>query len=275
MNITGKTFATKKDEIAYMVANKSAIIELKKSVIKNTDGVVIGFTDSSDQNNVIKELTTSTKDDTADVIKRTIVGNTYNYLDSHMDVHLDGTFTKSIKEKQGRIHHLHDHIHRMTAKVGKFTDVYEKEVKWRDLGFDLKGTTTALMADSDIKKVLNADIFEQYKSGEVDQHSVGMYYVKIEFAVDDEDYEAENKVWKAYIDKIGNREKAEERGYFWAVKEAKLIEISAVLMGSNDLTPTVEAKNIEPSADTQNKGAGESHSNDSERDSDDTYIYFL
>jgi len=34
-----------------------------------------------------------------------------------------------------------------------------------------------------------------------------------------------------------------EQGYFWAVKEAKLIEISAVLEGSNELTPTIDAKN--------------------------------
>jgi hypothetical protein len=74
-----------------------------------------------------------------------------------------------------------------------------------------------------------------------------MQYVKIDLAVNDSQYEEEYKVWSDNIDQIGNREHAEEKGYFWLVREAKLIEISAVLMGSNTLTPTIN----EPSKDTQ------------------------
>ena len=90
-----------------------------------------------------------------------------------------------------------------------------------------------------------------------------MYYVKVELAVNDAEEIEEYKVWNQYINDIGNKELAEENGYFWAVKEAKLIEISAVLEGSNSLTPTIEAKDIEPlledtqktepSLDTQSK----------------------
>ena len=69
----------------------------------------------------------------------------------------------------------------------------------------------------------------------VDQHSVGMQYVKIDLAVNDEDYEEEYKLWQDNIDQIGNKEQAEQKGYFWLVREAKLIEISAVLLGSNEL----------------------------------------
>ena len=80
-----------------------------------------------------------------------------------------------------------------------------------------------------------------------------MYYVKIDFAVNDKEHKAEFKTWNDNIENIGNREKAEELGYFYAVKEAKLVEISAVLQGSNELTPTIEAKDIEPLKDTQNE----------------------
>ena len=60
-----------------------------------------------------------------------------------------------------------------------------------------------------------------------------MYYVKVDFAVNDSEHKEEYKVWKDNIDKIGNKEKAEELGHFYAVKEAKLVEISAVFQGSN------------------------------------------
>jgi hypothetical protein len=85
---------------------------------------------------------------------------------------------------------------------------------------------------------------------------VGMQYVKIDLAVNDEDEEEEYKVWQDNIGKIANREAVEKEGFFWLVREAKLIEISAVLMGSNPITPTLEAakstsETTEPSNDTQ------------------------
>jgi hypothetical protein len=36
-----------------------------------------------------------------------------------------------------------------------------------------------------------------------------------------------------------------EDGYFWAVKQGKLLEVSAVLRGANELTPTLENKAYE------------------------------
>ena len=47
------------------------------------------------------------------------------------------------------------------------------------------------------------------------------------------------------------KEQAEEQGYFWAVTQAKLIEGSAVVLGSNPITPTLSNKNDEPLKDTQ------------------------
>jgi hypothetical protein len=247
MKITGKTFATKKEEIDYLVKHNKEIIEFKKAVVKHTTPT----TTDKESCSTVKALSTSKEHDTDNVIKRTVIGNTYNWLDSHGDVHLDGTFGKSISERQNKIWHLHDHEQKITAKVGVPSKIYEETVQWSDLGIKKAGTTTALMMDSDIRKDYNNLIFQEYKDGNIDQHSVGMYYVKIDFAVNDKDHKAEFKTWNDNIDKIGNREKAEELGYFYAVKEAKLVEISAVLQGSNELTPTIEAKDIEPEQSTQ------------------------
>jgi hypothetical protein len=104
----------------------------------------------------------------------------------------------------------------------------------------------ALFMDSRIIKGYNERIFNEYANGLINQHSVGMQYVKIDLAVNDEDEEDEYKVWTDNIDSLGNKEEAEKLGYFWLVREAKLIEISAVLLGSNSLTHT-----IEPLKDTQ------------------------
>jgi len=121
--------------------------------------------------------------------------------------------------------------------------------------------TEALMMDTEIFKDYNSQIFNAYKSNKINQHSVGMQYVKIDLAINDESSETEYKVWSDNIDSLGNKEKAIEKGYFWLVREAKLIEISAVLAGSNELTPTMQEDNAEadkitseinePSNDTQ------------------------
>ena len=233
----------------HLVKNKAEIMEMKKATKKTH---VFTPYISDDLSSTNKTLHTSTENDTETMLKRTIVGNTYNWLDSHGDVHVGSTFSKSISERKNKIWHLHDHEYKLTSKVGTPTKIYEQQIRWKDLGVDKAGTTTSLFMESNIKKSYNELIFDSYKAGDIDQHSVGMYYVKMDLAINDEDYPEEKAVFDQYIDQIGNKEKALEMGYFWAVKEAKLIEISAVLEGSNELTPTIDAKHIEPEKSTQN-----------------------
>lgn len=236
---TIKQFASKKEFFNYLIANKKELIEFKKSVLKFCDAFGAKDTEAT----VIKGLNTNYTDDIASgVIKRTIIGNTYNWMDSHDDVHLDGVFAKSISERQDKIWHLHDHVHQLAAKVGKPISIYEKSVKWKDLGIEKTGSTMALFMDTNIMKSYNAMIFSDYIAKEINQHSVGMYYVNIDLAINDPESKEEFSQWNKYFNLIGNKEKAEEKGFFWAVKEAKLIEISGVLAGSNELTPTVENK---------------------------------
>jgi hypothetical protein len=66
-----------------------------------------------------------------------------------------------------------------------------------------------------------------------------MQYVRMDLAVNDDEYKDEFKTWQEVYPLLGNPEEADKDGYFWAVREAKLIEVSAVLLGSNVLTPTL------------------------------------
>jgi hypothetical protein len=94
-------------------------------------------------------------------------------------------------------------------------------------------------------------MLNQYANGWVKNHSVGMRYVKLDLAINSEaEWNKEEKaVWDKYYSLIANKDVADEKGYFWAVTEAKIIEGSAVVMGSNSATPTLNNKQ-EPSDDT-------------------------
>lgn len=74
----------------------------------------------------------------------------------------------------------------------------------------------------------------------------------VEFAINSAaDWAKEEKaVWDKYYPDIVNKEDVDERGYFLAVKEQKIIENSAVLKGSNPATPTIS---VEPVSDTSTK----------------------
>jgi hypothetical protein len=96
--------------------------------------------------------------------------------------------------------------------------------------------------ESQIEKRLNERVYEEYKDDNVDQHSVGMVYVKVDIGINDENYKAEYATWSEVYPLLGNKEVADMKGYFFAVREAKLIEVSAVLLGSNELTPTLNNK---------------------------------
>jgi hypothetical protein len=236
MKIDKSKYQSKSDLLAFVKANKTDLIEMKRHQIKFTDA----FGTSIFEQKTTKALNTSYQDDPdSGVIKRTIIGNTYNWLDSHDDVHVEGIFTKSINERKDKIWHLHDHLHQITAKVGKPMQIYEKQLHWADLGVSKNAMTTSLFMDSEISKQMNPAIFNDYLKNDINQHSVGMVYVKVEVAMDDEGEKEEFSNWNKYLPILGNPDRAIKQGYFFVIKEAKLIEISAVLEGSNELTPTV------------------------------------
>ncbi|HTJ53733.1 MAG TPA: hypothetical protein VL443_29965 [Cyclobacteriaceae bacterium] len=242
-----------KELFCYIKANKSAIIDMKKSVTKHADAVTI--TMAKKANRATKDYLFENDEQTG-TLKRTIVMNTYNWLDSHDDVHQNNLFAKSIKDRGNKIPHLHDHIFQLDARVGMPISWQEKAVPWSDLGVDEPGNTMCLLCESEIMKDLNKQVYKDYLNGRIDQHSVGMQYVKLDMAINDPDYEDEYKVWQSTIDSIGNKSDAIDQGYYFVVYEAKLAEGSCVLLGSNELTPTLGQK-FEPLKDTQEKSHSE------------------
>lgn len=232
-------FEKKEDRINYLIKNKKELINLKKSAVKYCDAF------STVYNKIPKSIQKGSENDSETLIK-TIVGNTYNWMDSHDDVHLNGVFSKSISEKSREVFHLRDHEYKISAKIGNPISIIEQDISWTALGVNKQGNTQALIMQSEIiNDEYNKRFYNDYKLGKINQHSVGMQYIKLDLAINDPEDEEAYKVWNDNINKIANKEKAEALGYFWAVKEAKLIEISAVLVGSNELTPTINS-NQEP-----------------------------
>ena len=251
MRIDLPKFANKSDLYAFLVKRKEDIFQAKCNEVKKSD---VSFNVPYDKLAPVIKVA-STNEDTDTEIKRTIIGNTYYWMDSHEDVHLSKCFDVSIKQRGfKKIRHYHDHLNQLTAEVGKFQKIYEQPIAWKLLGIDKEGETESLFADSNIKKAYNEKIFTMYKDGDIDQHSVGLQYVQLGMAINDPEYPKEYAEWNAVYPLLGNPEEADKKGYFFTVKEAKLFEISCVPEGSNSLTPTLELdKDIDPSDDSQLK----------------------
>lgn len=240
--ITIPTFETKKELYKFLVENKEALIAQKMSTIKEADG----FDYSPLLLNELGEngfANKSESDELATSIKAKLVINTTNIMDSHKDVHIPGLWNKSIKENK-RILHVQEHKSNEFNKIiasGDDLKVSVKNYTWRELGYDADGETEALIFDSNIKAERNSYMFDQYLKGYVNNHSVGMGYVKLGMAINDDDYPAEKALWDKYFPEIVNYKDAEKQGYFWAVTEAKVFEGSSVPLGSNPITPTLQA----------------------------------
>ena len=245
--------------IEEIVRNKATLIAQKKAVIKYADGIFTDFHAPTLDKVLTIKADTENEDPTKLQVKAVI--NTTNILDSHGDVHIKGIWTKSLKENKN-IMHIQEHQMKFDAIIsdGKDLKATAKTYTFKDLGYNLEGETQALIFDSVVKMERNKFMFDQYHKGLVKNHSVGMRYVKLFLAVNDEDYKEEKAIWDKYYPSIANKEVADSQGYFWAVTEAKVIEGSAVPIGSNQITPTIEVNEaaskgtsptIEPSKDTQ------------------------
>lgn len=249
-------FEKKNELIDFLVKNKSTLIAQKMNSFKCADAFESGYAcdpaiektiDFTNKNDIDTEELLS-----KDKFKVVAVINTTNIMDSHKDVHLPNIWKKSLKENK-RIMHLQEHKGQSFDAIisdGNDLKAYTKTMTWKELGYEMKGETQALVFESTVKRERNPYMHTQYAKGYVQNHSVGMRYVKMDLAVNDDRYEEEFKNWEKYADSIVNKAEAEENGYFWAVTEAKVIEGSAVPMGSNHITPTLSIKN-EPLDDTQ------------------------
>jgi hypothetical protein len=232
-NLKGKALSE------FLLANKTDIIAQKKAMIKRTDPVSCHpslFNIKGDK--VIKAAIEDIALD-ATSVRVKVVANTALFMDSQLDVLIPDCWKTSIKQRKGMIPHLHDHIHEIGAEVGDVADIYSQDISLSDLGLNKSGKTQCLIFETDVKKSYNELVFNKYRNGKIKQHSIGLQYVKMDFAINDEESEKEYNFWKKYFDQLINPEAAEERGFFFVIQEIKLLENSCVLFGSNELTPTL------------------------------------
>lgn len=263
MRIDTSKFSSKKELFNFLVKNKQTIKAHKKAAIKHADGALTNYSIfNKNSYQIIKSNSPIPMDELGDSIKTKLIINTTNLVDSHKDLHLPGIWTKSLQENK-RLLHLQEHKQGFENIISDGEDLKAstESFTFKDLGFDLIGETQALVFESNVTKDRNEFMFNQYAKGFVKEHSVGMYYVKLFLAVNDKDFSEEFEIWDKHIDSAANKDDVLEDGFFWAVTEAKAIEGSAVPLGSNFATPTLDnnIKNIEsgnhstiePSIDTQ------------------------
>jgi hypothetical protein len=255
-----KEFATKEELFKALKENKSTLIAQKKMITKEADAMLHYVSVDNGKGEAVKAESINLSD--VNKINAKLVINTTGILDSHGDVHIKGIWNKSAKE-QKNILLLQEHKMTFDHIITDNVNVSVNTMKWADLGYNYKGDTDALTFNAEISKERNPFMFEQYSKGYVKEHSVGMRYVKLELAINsDSKYDEEEKaVWDKYYSEIVNKEVADEQGYFWAVTEAKIIEGSAVVKGSNFATPTISVEAVkdtptdkeEPLIDTLNE----------------------
>jgi hypothetical protein len=236
------------------------LIAQKKMEIKWADGFHFNNTFYCEKENSFKSY--SEKEETPIMDGRDTLGvkaiiNTTNIIDSHMDMHIPKIWDISLKQNK-QVMHLQEHKNSFDTILssGKDLKAYTETYTWKELGFKFDGKTQALEFDSTIKASRNSGskfMIGQYANKYVNNHSVGMYYVRLIMCIGDENYGAEYEAWEKYLPMAVNPEVAEDRGYFWAVTEAKCIEGSAVPLGSNYATPTISI---------EDKGAPENHKPD-------------
>jgi hypothetical protein len=257
-----REFETQQDLFKALKENKKQLISLKKSIEKRADAI------SYTSNNVVLTEVAKSEDNNVqepNKIQVKVVINTTNFIDSHNDLHVNGIWNKSVTDNANKgFLHLQEHDRDFDKVISDNAKGYIESITWKSLGFSYNGKTEALIFDSTIEKERNEFMFKQYSKGWVKNHSVGMRYVKIDLAINSEsEYDKEEKeIWDKYYQVVANKEVADERGFFWVVSEAKIIEGSAVVMGSNSATPTISVENKteadtitsekqEPSNDTQ------------------------
>ncbi len=255
-NVTVPANLKGKELLKFLVDNKALLIAEKKSAIKHADAMSIGV-DISKKYVIDKEgkLTKATADfaPTPGGPETVLcVINTTNWMDSHLDVHIPNIWKKSLKDNNEMLH-LQEHHMAFDHVIADDSKGYTQQMTWKELGYDFPGVTEALIFATPLKG-RNPFMEDQYRKGFVKNHSVGMRYVTIKFCVnepDDDYYKEEYANWVQYAPLVVNIEEAEARGYFWAVLEAKVIEGSAVVKGSNIITPTLGFKSVQPASTTE------------------------
>lgn len=246
-----KTFTNKEELFSSLRENISLIIDAKKADIQKSCEKGLSVSCKSLDLLKFEDQTKGVKIDDAYYY---IAVNTTKVLDSHNDLHVDGLWTKSIKEQQGNNYLVADHALCIDDVIVRkeYIEVFTAKLPFSLLGKPYSGDTQALIYKFPKDKVIHSKAKEWLESGDQIEASVRMQYVTIEFAMDSNAPQdaTEKKRYDEFIGVIANKDDFEYIPYFFVVKEAKNVrESSLVVFGSNSSTGNIN--NIEPTKVTQ------------------------
>jgi hypothetical protein len=236
------------EQLKWLYENRKELMVQRKSILKEADSVsCISFAVNEKGERMKAE---DIPQETAKIKVKVII-NTTGLMDSHFDVHIPGLWKKSLYES--KIFYLvNQHRFNFDGILSDDVKAYTQDMSWKELDFaEFEGETQALVFDAVLDKdsywfesAENRKLFNLYKSGKVRNHSVGMRYIKDFMCINSDAYPEEKKNWDKYFPYVANKEYAEKMNFFFAVTEAKIIEGSAVVRGSNYATPTQEVTQI-------------------------------
>ncbi len=258
-----KEFSTKEELFKSLKDNLEFITDAKKSQIQKSCEKGISVTCKSLD---LLKFTDQLKGIKIDDNFYYIAVNSTKILDSHEDLHLDGIWKKSITEQQGKNYLVTDHDLEIKSVIVRkeHIEMFTAKIPFSLIGKPYEGDTEVLIYKVPKNQVRDAIVKEWLESGDSIEGSVRMQYVTFVLCMDSNN--PEDATFKANYDQyypiIANKEEFEYIWYFFAIKEAKNVrESSLVVFGSNSSTgqvinnkeavkDTSEIK-IEPSVDTQ------------------------
>lgn len=233
-----KKFETKMDQTRFIKANIDELKRKKMSEYKvNSTALIDGIAK--------KEFEPVIEDITSDIILIKSVINSTNIIDSHLDLHMPDIWNKTVKDNPYS-YHLKQHEDKFESVISNKAKSYNENSNFNKLGLDIDFKTTININEFLLEKSKIPFMFDTYVNGDVKQHSIGMIYVNMDIAYYDEDSQKQMDFFEKMKGKAVNPDVADEYGYFWVVYEAKKREGSAVVFGSNSVTPTLWVKNYEP-----------------------------
>jgi|SRR6478735_12202730 len=252
-----KEFSTKEELFKSLKDNLEFITDAKKSQIQKSCDKGISVTCKSLD---LLKFTDQLKGIKIDDNFYYIAVNSTKILDSHEDLHLDGIWKKSISEQQGKNYLVTDHDLEIKSVIVRkeHIEIFTAKIPFSLIGKPYEGDTEVLIYKVPKNQVRDAIVKEWLESGDSIEGSVRMQYVTFVLCMDSND--PDDAKFKANYDQyyplIANKEDFEYIAYFFAIKEAKNVrESSLVVFGSNSSTGQVinTKEAVEDTSDIKNE----------------------
>lgn len=233
-----KSYSTKEELFKDLKDNLDFIIDAKKSKIQKSCEKGVSVTCKSLD---LLKFTDQLKGIKIDDNFYYIAVNSTKILDSHDDLHLDGIWNKSIQEQQGKNYLVTDHELEINNVIVRkeHIEMFVAKVPFSLIGKDYEGDTQVLIYKVPKVQVKNPVVKDWLDSGDDIEASVRMQYVTFVLCMDSNhpDDATFKSNYEQYYPLIANKSDFEYIYYFFAIKEAKNVrESSLVVFGSNSAT---------------------------------------